>query len=99
MKQRIVEKDKIGKNGHIYTIYRGYLDYLSTHLIMGIIALPIVLIIGMIMLLFIILKWIVNTLTNFILSKSKKLSKTSATIISIIIVIIDFRNYWCICSR
>ncbi len=44
MKQRIVERHKIGKGKYVYNSYKGFLDYFGTNCLVGFIALPFVLV-------------------------------------------------------
>lgn len=86
MKQKIVEKNKIGKNGHLYTIFDNILEYFATHLIIGIILFPFWIIFIVFKYLYIFFKWIILKLSNFIQNKNPNISDKKATTISIIII-------------
>lgn len=71
MKQRIVERNKIGKGKYIYTSYKGFTDYFASNCLAGCIALPFVIIFLMFKYIFVGPIWCCKKIYN-IINKNKE---------------------------
>lgn len=79
MKQRIVKRNKIKKGTYLYTSYNGFLDYLGTHLIVGIFLLPFMCIYWLLLLYFYMIKYLFIGIHNLIIQIINKLSNTNTS--------------------